>query len=232
MPLRLASSEPCTRWRSRRIAASHGVRLSSPLHRSSGSRPLPTAVADGVRQVGTTRPVSFRARGFSPPPRLAPRSDSQVCCTLHPVLGFTTFRTSRDPVRRSARPTPTLPVVPEPFEEFPSSPAVPRHRGRCPPDVSPETPQPPASTGAQAGLPPLLGCSSLPKQAATSPPRVGARGGFGPEGPIRHGAPVRAWPPERGEAPGPGDGDTDASRRAANDASLSEDVPGRSPSRP
>jgi hypothetical protein len=66
-------------------------------------------------------PHTFRPRGFPPPRRLAPRIGSRVCCTPQPVLGFAAFR-ARGPPRGA-----------EPFEGFPSSTAVPRHRGRVPP---------------------------------------------------------------------------------------------------
>jgi hypothetical protein len=52
-----------------------------------------------------TEHVPFHPRGFSPPRRFTPARCAQVCCTLHPVVGFGTFRVSRAELpRRSSSP--------------------------------------------------------------------------------------------------------------------------------
>jgi len=59
------------------------------------------------RPIGVPAPtehVSFHLRGFSPPWRLSPAHCPQVCCTLHPVLGFETFKASRHDKRRHTHP--------------------------------------------------------------------------------------------------------------------------------
>jgi hypothetical protein len=104
-------------------------------------------------------PCSFRPRGFSPPRRLSPHIGSRVCCTPQPVLGFVAFRAG------------ALLATAEPFEGFPSSTAVPRHRGRVPPcryrrDVETRG-RSPGRSGAEARE--SSGRSSgLPKQTPTS----------------------------------------------------------------
>jgi hypothetical protein len=74
--------------------ASPGVRdRHRPSTDTSSARPLPgTRVApDSLRADGTTRPASFRPRGFSPPRRLSPREGPRACCIPLPVLGFVAF---------------------------------------------------------------------------------------------------------------------------------------------
>jgi hypothetical protein len=68
---------------------------------TSIARPLPaTRVAPRrLRADGTTRPASFRPRGFAPPRRFPPRAGLRACCIPLPVLRF---------VRVSLKPAPTV----------------------------------------------------------------------------------------------------------------------------
>jgi hypothetical protein len=75
--------------------ASPGVRdLSAPPPTSPARVHFPALrVAPGrLRADGTTRPASFRPRGFAPPRRLSPRTGPRACCIPLPVLGFAAFR--------------------------------------------------------------------------------------------------------------------------------------------
>jgi len=78
---------------------------------ASVARPLPaTRVAPRrLRADGTTRPASFRPRGFAPPRRLSPREGPRACCIPLPVLGFAAFRRNPLPTvtRASHRGGPT-----------------------------------------------------------------------------------------------------------------------------
>jgi hypothetical protein len=134
-----------------------------------------------VRHAGANRRVSFRPRGFSPPRRFAPHTTAQVYCTLQPVLGFVAFQASRAPttsrLHRAGRPGHA-----EPFEEFPSSTAVPCHHGLGLLGVAPDAAPASGQHRWRVRAPPQLGSSSLPRQAATSPDarrcarRLSARG--------------------------------------------------------
>jgi hypothetical protein len=66
---------------------------------------------------------------------------SQVCCTLQPIMGFAAFPARLrlfDP-KASQRAGARSPQRHPPPEEYPSPAAVPRHRGHCPPAVTPRT---------------------------------------------------------------------------------------------
>lgn len=85
---------------------------------------------------GCQPPRSFRPCRSSRLRRFPPCDPLQVCLTLQPVLRFAAFQIFRiiAPARlRSVRPTlrssPAAPFTP--FRAFPSSCAVPRHRGPC-----------------------------------------------------------------------------------------------------
>jgi len=87
---------------------------------------------------GCQPPCLFRPCRSSRLRRFSPRDPSQVCFTLQPVLRFAPFQTFGiiAPARlRAVRPTPRFsPAAPcsrTPSRAFPSSSAVPRHRGPC-----------------------------------------------------------------------------------------------------
>ena len=84
----------------------------------------------------------------------------QVCCTLLPAMEFDAFpvSASRSPEGGSGR-TFTFPaprVIP--FEEFPSSTAVPHHCGRCPPDIAAHSPCPDLLDESSVARPRKRGC--------------------------------------------------------------------------
>jgi len=95
----------------------------------------PTALPRSFGPSAATHPDSFRPRGFSPPRRFAPLDRPRVCCAPKPN-GVRCV--SRNPHRAVGRSQPTWTRCPfpatrfTPLEEFPSSAAAPRHRGRCP----------------------------------------------------------------------------------------------------
>jgi hypothetical protein len=78
-------------------------------------------------------PVAFRPRGFTPPRRFAPRNELRVCCTPLPAKGSPRFVSAASHVARGRQEVVgTVPATRfTPFEEFPSSAAVPHHCGRC-----------------------------------------------------------------------------------------------------
>jgi len=56
------------------------------------ARPLPVGSEEpAFGPAATSRRLSFRPRGFSPPRRLAPRRRSRVCCAPLPAWGFVAF---------------------------------------------------------------------------------------------------------------------------------------------
>jgi hypothetical protein len=102
-PIRSRSSEL-----GHRDPASPGVRdLFAPpptcpwrVHSRDGTLSGPeTGGSEEPRADGTTRPASFRPRGFAPPRRLSPHQGLRACCIPLPVLGFAAFRETRS--RRS-----------------------------------------------------------------------------------------------------------------------------------
>jgi hypothetical protein len=102
-PIRSRSSEL-----GHRDPASPGVRdLFAPpptcsvrVHSRTGTLSGPdTGGSEEPRADGTTRPASFRPRGFAPPRRLPPHTKSRACCIPLPVLGFAAFHETRS--RRS-----------------------------------------------------------------------------------------------------------------------------------
>lgn len=104
---------------------------SSPLHRHAPARPLPRAEA----LIGPTAPpvsVPVPSSWFLTTSTASSARQSQACCILLPVMGFVPFQGAGIPdlrrdlghSHRSSRRGLT------PFEVFPSSTAVPRHRDR------------------------------------------------------------------------------------------------------
>jgi hypothetical protein len=65
--------------------------------------------------------IPFRPRGFAPPRRFPPLERPRACCIPLPVMGFAAFRAFA-----------VLATLFTPLEEFHSTAAAPRHRGRCP----------------------------------------------------------------------------------------------------
>jgi hypothetical protein len=65
--------------------------------------------------------IPFRPRGFAPPRRFPPLERPRACCIPLPVMGFAAFRAFALPA-----------TLFTPLEEFHSTAAAPRHRGRCP----------------------------------------------------------------------------------------------------
>jgi hypothetical protein len=113
----------------------------SPADRPSVVRPFARPLPEAEASFGPTVPpvdFSFRPRGLSPPRRLPPRSGCGFFAPRYRLWGSTRFAlTAFMAVRRRPCPTEALPaprIVP--FEEFPSSAAVPHHCGRCPHGVA------------------------------------------------------------------------------------------------
>jgi hypothetical protein len=110
--------------------SSHGIRTSpSPVHYIA--RPLPAGLQSHLRPPGTIR------RGHVPPARFLSalmafsEQEPQVCCTLLPVMGSAAFQDTLVADSRASHRTLCLsPTARTPFGVFPSSTAVPRHRGR------------------------------------------------------------------------------------------------------
>jgi len=123
-------------------SASLGIRSRvCPTSDKTSTRPLPEDVATSVRPAVTKRPVLFRPRGFSPPRRLTPRPGPECIATragqdsLRFTLSLPTQSLDKS-MDRSGNPT-RLPATRfTPFEEYPSSVAVPHHCGRCLPAVT------------------------------------------------------------------------------------------------
>jgi hypothetical protein len=109
-----------------------GFVQSVPLRRFTVSRPLQDSVAADLWRSGAIQSVAFRPRGFSPPRRFAPRHGLRVCCTPQPAMGSDAFLSLAVPLAEANGPAGPFPHRYTPFEEFPSSAAVPCHHGRCP----------------------------------------------------------------------------------------------------
>jgi hypothetical protein len=99
------------------------------------SRPLPEPTeADSFGQRLPHRCIAFRPRGFAPPRRFTPGHGVRACCIPEPDVRFDVLRRpptghSRGRPDRTGRvPTPRF----TPFEDVPSSAAVPHRCGRCP----------------------------------------------------------------------------------------------------
>lgn len=137
--LHLASGCPAIRRRPLTLtlgsSSSHGVFQRCPSIETGSARPLP----DGCPSFGREMPLSrlVPSLPFLPASTVSAARPTQVCCTLHPILGFGPFwalvldlasRRHRFP---GTSPEPRF----TPFRAFPSSTAVPRHRGPCPPAV-------------------------------------------------------------------------------------------------
>jgi hypothetical protein len=120
----------------------------SPLRRSTRFASTPGSIVDdrnrprpSLRVDDATRRLPFRPRGFAPPRRFPPRSEPRACCISLPAMGFVAFpgfpcpisSPSRPPERSmgAARYMVAVLATRSPFEESPSPPAAPRHRGRC-----------------------------------------------------------------------------------------------------
>jgi len=94
---------------------------STPLRRTSRTRPLPAPVSRCLRPLAATLGVPFHPRGFSPPRRLAPCAGPRACCIPLPTLGFAAFHDCGclPPKRQPCAPFPATPFTPL---EGPSSP--------------------------------------------------------------------------------------------------------------
>lgn len=167
---------PTSRFERQGSSSSPGVFQRRPSIEKRSARPLPS----GHPLFGPRLPpsCSFRPCRSSRLRRLPPRASSQVCCTLHPILGFGAFQApplaniSRCRARSLPSPAPRF----TPFRAFPSPTAVPRHRGPCPLTVRarPEGHAPisgPCSAdesvvsgGVAANLDPMLSWASFPSR--------------------------------------------------------------------
>ena len=159
-------------------SSSHGIRV-SPSHRHTSHASTPGS-RGSLRAGAAKRRLTFRPRGFAPPRRLAPRASHG---SVAPRNRSKVRRVSCAPPSRATRRRPDQTVqIPAtrftPFEDFPSSAAVPHHCGRCPPVV---TVLPDAGVPAEAGFrcrPPLTEARGV--QSACPYPRVA--GGPAPRG--------------------------------------------------
>jgi hypothetical protein len=114
----------------------------------------------------------FRPRGLSPPRRFAPHRGCGFVAPRCRLWGSTRFPSRlpahpRVPCKAFAFPAPRV----IPFEEFPSSAAVPHHCGLCPPAIAARSPCPDLLDRSRAWRRP---CSRSCLVAAGSPPRAGA----------------------------------------------------------
>jgi hypothetical protein len=108
----------------------------SPLHRRSSVRPLPLtrepASARCCQRAGRVPSAWFRttSTGFS-------ERCLRACCIPLPIMGFAAFQHLLDRFGpKTGRPEERIPAARFiPPEGFPSPVAVPRHRGRCLPDL-------------------------------------------------------------------------------------------------
>jgi len=113
-----------------------------PLYRSTVCVSTPGS-RGFLRADGASRRLLFRPRGFSPPRRFPPR---RGCGSVAPRCRL--WSSTRFPSRLPGHPRvscksfafPAPRVIP--FEEFPSSAAVPHHCGRCPPAIAARNPRP------------------------------------------------------------------------------------------
>jgi len=119
-------------------ASSYGIRVAFP-PTSLISRPLPPDSKAWLRQPTTTAVCMFRPRGFSPPRQFPPRASHEF---VAPHCQPKVHCVSSDYVhihRRSCRYGAVFEFPATrftPLEEFHSSAAAPRHRGRCLPVVT------------------------------------------------------------------------------------------------
>jgi hypothetical protein len=194
----------------------------SPTLRPSTDIPLARPLPEAEAPFGPTAPpVSTRV----PPAWFRTTSAAfsarrpRVCCTPLPVLGFAAlhdafFRNAPERATGEPTPVPATQGLP-PFEEFPPSAAVPRHRDRDRVHRKPlpscryrSTPHDDRNRRARTSSPPKRrGCAvspSRPKPVRRSPPN--RRGGGGKRGPrvcLADEAPVRrSGPPLRRPRPG------------------------------
>lgn len=127
-----------------------------PVTRGPHSRPEgPQCVSPSARRCHP--PDSLRPCRSARLRRVSPLDTLQVCCALQPTVGFAPFRPISRPTSlapkgstksASAR---DLPEAHIPFEAFPSSKAVPRHRGHCLLAVEPHTLHPiPSANGRES----------------------------------------------------------------------------------
>jgi hypothetical protein len=97
-----------------------------------------------LRLSAAKRRVSLRPRGFAPPRRFVPSHSLRACCIPLPTWGSLRFRLRRPTTHPKVdmAPTGAFPAtLLTPLEGFPSPAAAPRHRGRCPPDVTVRRPE-------------------------------------------------------------------------------------------
>jgi hypothetical protein len=116
-----------------------------------------------LRADGANRRLTFRPRGFSPPRRFSPRRGCGFVaprCQLWSSTRFPSRLPGHPRVSCKSFPFPASRVIP--FEEFPSSAAVPHHCGLCPLAFAARSPCPdlldrsrvrcrPRSRGCRAG---------------------------------------------------------------------------------
>jgi hypothetical protein len=123
-----------------------------PLCRSTFSASTPGS-RGSLRPDETSRRVTFRPRGLSPPRRLSPRWGCGFVAPRCRLWSSTRFLLPASPLTRGwmwmVVAFPASRVIP--FEEFPSSAAVPHHCGRCPLDVSTRSPRPDCPTLRSSG---------------------------------------------------------------------------------
>jgi len=91
-----------------------------PTSLSSVHSPEPTLLPIRFGPEAACLGIPFRPRGFAPPRRFPPLERPRACCIPLPVMGFVAFRAFA-----------VLATLFTPLEEFHSTAAAPRHRGRC-----------------------------------------------------------------------------------------------------
>lgn len=162
-------------------SSSHGVRHEAPLHRSTAGRPLPAPVARVVRRTGTIRARHVPSSRFLTAPTVC--SGPLPAGLLHPAPGHGVRALSGVPPTSKLAAV-TVPDPHLPFEDFPSSAAAPRHRGRCPLGVHAGISKP--HTAARLRHSSLEKSSSLSATTSTSR-RSASRRTSEPRDPLRSG---------------------------------------------